>query len=88
MYRYYSFFFFNICCIIFFSVVKARLIKEGKIKKEKPLPEITADEVPFDIPDNWKWVRLGSIIYNRGQKTPDADFTYIDIEEPSKETEE
>ena len=59
---------------------KARLIKEGKIKKEKPLPEITADEVPFDIPDNWKWVRLGSIIYNRGQKTPDADFTYIDID--------
>ena len=38
-----------------------------------------AEEVPFDIPDNWKWVRLGSIIYNRGQKTPDADFTYIDI---------
>ena len=37
---------------------KAKLIKEGKIKKEKPLPEITTDEVPFDIPDNWKWVRL------------------------------
>ena len=58
---------------------KSQLIKEGKIKKEKPLPEITPDEVPFDIPENWKWVRLGSIIYNRGQKTPDADFTYIDI---------
>jgi len=38
---------------------KAELIKEGKIKKEKPLPEITPDEVPFDIPENWKWVRLG-----------------------------
>lgn len=38
---------------------KSQLIKEGKIKKEKPLPEITPDEVPFDIPKNWKWVRLG-----------------------------
>ena len=41
---------------------KQRLIKDGKIKKEKPLPEITDDEKPFDIPDNWKWCRLGSII--------------------------
>ena len=40
---------------------KQRLIKEGKIKKEKPLPEITEDEVPFDIPESWKWVRLGSV---------------------------
>lgn len=38
---------------------KQRLIKEGKIKKEKPLPEIKDDEIPFDIPENWKWVRLG-----------------------------
>ena len=40
---------------------KQRLIAEGKIKKEKPLPEITEDEKPFDIPENWKWVRLGEI---------------------------
>ena len=31
---------------------KQRLIKEGKLKKEKPLPEITEDEIPFDIPDS------------------------------------
>ena len=37
---------------------KKRLIKEGKIKKQKPLPEITEDEIPFDIPDSWEWVRL------------------------------
>ena len=37
---------------------KQRLIKEGKLKKEKPLPEITEDEIPFDIPDSWKWCRL------------------------------
>ena len=41
---------------------KARLIKEGKIKKEKPLPEIKEDEIPFDIPENWCWVRLGDIV--------------------------
>ena len=40
---------------------KQALIKEGKIKKEKPLQEIAADEIPFDIPRNWKWVTLGSI---------------------------
>jgi len=52
---------------------KARLIKEGKIKKEKPLPEITEDEIPFEIPDNWCWVRLGEVIsLKSGQDmTPD-----------------
>lgn len=39
---------------------KQRLIKEGKIKKERPLPEITEDEKPFEIPEGWMWVRLGS----------------------------
>ena len=39
---------------------KQRLIAEKKIKKEKPLPEITDDEKPFDIPESWKWVRVGS----------------------------
>ena len=41
---------------------KQRLIKEGKLKKEKPLPEITEDEIPFDIPESWKWVRVSSIV--------------------------
>ena len=41
---------------------KKKLIKEGKIKKTKDLPEITEDEIPFDIPENWKWVRLGNIV--------------------------
>lgn len=40
---------------------KQKLIREGKIKKEKPLPDITEDEVPFDIPESWKWVRLNEI---------------------------
>ena len=40
---------------------KQRLIREGKIKKEKPLPEITEDEKPFEIPDGWMWVRIKEI---------------------------
>lgn len=40
---------------------KKKLIKEKKIKKEKPLPEITAEEKPFEIPETWKWVRLGDV---------------------------
>lgn len=45
---------------------KQKLIKEGKIKKEKPLPPITDDEKPFEIPKNWKWVRLGEISFING----------------------
>ena len=58
---------------------KQKLIKEGKIKKEKLLPEITEDDIPFDIPENWKWVRLKEIVYNNGQITPFETFSYIDI---------
>ena len=42
---------------------KQKLITAGKIKKEKPLPEITEDEIPFDIPESWKWVRIGSLLH-------------------------
>ena len=41
---------------------KQRLIKEGKIKKEKPLPEITEDEKPFEIPESWMWVRFSDLM--------------------------
>ena len=40
---------------------KQNLIAEGKLKKQKNLPEITEEEIPFDIPETWKWVRLGDI---------------------------
>ncbi len=55
---------------------KQRLIHEKKIKKEKPLPEITDDEKPFDIPESWKWVRLqqiGELSRGRSQKRPRND---------------
>ncbi len=40
---------------------KEQLIKDGKIKKEKPLPLITQDEIPYDLPQGWEWVRLGNV---------------------------
>ena len=40
---------------------KQRLIADGKLKKEKPLAEIAIDEIPFSIPDNWVWCRLGEL---------------------------
>ena len=54
---------------------KKRLIQEGKIKKEKPLPEIAEDEVPFEIPDGWKWVRLGDVASVLGGKRIPAGRT-------------
>jgi type I restriction enzyme S subunit len=41
---------------------KKRLIKEGKIKKQKPLPEITADKIPYDLPNSWEWVRVVDVV--------------------------
>ena len=40
---------------------KAQLIKEKKIKKPKPLAPITQEEIPFEIPENWTWCRLGEV---------------------------
>ena len=50
---------------------KAKLIAEGKIKKEKPLKEITEDEIPFEIPENWRWTKLGLIGDWGAGATPD-----------------
>lgn len=55
---------------------KEALIKSGKIKKEKPLPPISDDEKPFDIPDTWEWVRLGDIVRYQGGYAYKSD-TYV-----------
>lgn len=41
---------------------KAQLIKDGKVKKEKPLPEIAEDEIPYEIPSSWRWVRFSEVM--------------------------
>jgi type I restriction enzyme S subunit len=70
---------------------KKKLIKEGKIKKTKALPEITEDEIPFDIPENWKWVRLGDLCnYGKCNSTPSKnipkDAWLLDLEDIEKDT--
>ena len=53
---------------------KQKLIKEGKIKKQKALPEITEEEIPFDIPEKWAWVQLDDLVIfengDRGKNYP------------------
>ena len=50
---------------------KEKLIKEKKLKASKPLAPINEDEIPFDIPKNWEWCRLGDVITNiKGGGTP------------------
>ncbi len=59
---------------------KERLIKEGKIKKEKPLPPITRDEIPYELPQGWEWVRLGNIsLVNGGYAFKSSDYKNIGI---------
>ncbi|WP_338935221.1 restriction endonuclease subunit S [Lactobacillus helveticus] len=63
---------------------KAELIKEKKIKKTKPLPPITDDEKPFDIPDSWEWVRLGDVNFYLNNsvhpdKYPDKTFELYSV---------
>lgn len=54
---------------------KAKLIKGKKLKKEKELPPITDDEIPFEIPEHWTWCRLGDLasIVRGGSPRPAGD---------------
>ena len=45
---------------------KAKLVKAGKLKKKDLIETpISKDEIPFEIPESWEWVRFGTITYNR-----------------------
>ncbi|HEU4790283.1 MAG TPA: restriction endonuclease subunit S, partial [Flavobacterium sp.] len=56
---------------------KAQLLKDKKIKKEKPLESIRKDEIPFEIPNNWKWSKLGELTSlingDRGKNYPSKE---------------
>ena len=60
---------------------KARLVKEGKIKKEKPLPPISEEEKPFALPDGWEWCKFGFLAEfingDRGKNYPNQN-EYVD----------
>ena len=69
---------------------KEELIKQKKIKKEKPLSPISEDEIPFDVPENWRWVKLGnlsSFISDGTHKTPayvDKGIPFLSVQNISK----
>lgn len=69
---------------------KEKLVKEKKIKKEKPLTPITDEEIPFDIPENWVWCRLGEISTYASPKSKinakeaDKDTWMLDLEDIEK----
>lgn len=52
---------------------KEKLIAEKKLKKDKEIPPIKAEEIPFAIPENWVWCRLGEIAYITSGSTPSQD---------------
>lgn len=58
---------------------KQRLVKEGQIKKPKPLPPVAEEEKPYALPQGWEWVRLRDICHDWGQRVPNSRFTYIDV---------
>lgn len=62
---------------------KAQLIKEGKLRKEKPLPPIKPEEIPFEIPKNWVWCRLGEICntITKGSSPKWQGVQYVDSPE-------
>jgi type I restriction enzyme S subunit len=68
------------------KVEKEKLVAEGKIKKQKPLAPIVNDEIPFEIPGNWKWVRLWDLFQfingDRGKNYPSKDKLYASGEIP------
>lgn len=71
---------------------KQKLIAEGKIKKEKALAPITEDEIPFDIPENWEWTRIGLVTsYNQTKEKVTStnlcnDTLVLDLEDIEKES--
>lgn len=71
---------------------KEQLIKDGKIKKEKPLPPITKDEIPYELPQGWEWVRLGEVINYGSTGTVDNNNNLdkntwiLDLEDIEKES--
>ncbi|MBC5841802.1 restriction endonuclease subunit S [Flavobacterium sp. F-380] len=61
---------------------KAQLIAEKKLKKEKPLPAISAEEIPFEIPEHWAWCKLGEICTKVGSGSTPKGSNYAEKGKP------
>ena len=62
---------------------KERLVRIGKIRKQRFLPPV--EEPPFPVPQTWLWVPIREVTSDRGQNFPEAPFTYIDVSAIDKE---
>ena len=62
---------------------KEKLIAEGNIKKQKPLPPITEDEIPYELPQGWEWVRLGNLtqVITKGSSPKWQGVQYVGSDE-------
>ncbi len=67
------------------EVEKTRLVKEGKIRKDKPLSLTEEETRPFGLPKFWEWAPIRKITADHGQKIPDKKFSYIDVSAIDKE---
>lgn len=63
------------------SEEKEQLIEEGKIRRQRALPKITPEEIPFEIPESWEWIRLGDIAeyVQRGRSPKYSDIKQIPV---------
>jgi len=64
---------------------KARLVKAGEVRKEKPFPPIDEYGTLFDLPASWRWVPIRKVTVDRGQKIPRKNFSYVDVSAIDKE---
>ena len=62
---------------------KKKLIAEGKIRKQKPLPPITEEEIPYELPEGWAWVRLGNLtqVITKGSSPKWQGIQYVGSDE-------
>ncbi len=70
---------------------KARLVKEGKIRKSEPQPQVVEDEVPYAVPKGWEIVRLGDVVNYNGRQKIDPknipkDAWLLELEDIEKDT--
>ena len=64
---------------------KAQLVRDKKIKKSRKFQKISKDEITYELPIGWEWVRIEDIGYDLGQLKPNSEFTYIDVGSINKE---
>jgi type I restriction enzyme S subunit len=64
---------------------KSQFIQISGMRKDKPLPELKEDEIPYPIAQNWAWTRIRTITSDRGQRIPNSTFSYIDVSAIDKE---